>query len=434
MIRLLKKTTAVCMAMILFLIPVAGCSEDEEKTKPADYGTYGADFAREFASSYPFRKAFSSQEASAGDMIEEELTELGYDVEKQTFTAEGGSSSNYIVRIEGQGFVDETDDGDLVDVRKTVVIGAHYDSSFSAEELVDGNETYGYDGISDNASGVGCLMTVAKQIADYKDIGFDVILVFFGAGNADYAGARAFFSSLTEEEQSDIEVMYCIDSIYAGDKVYASSGFNSLIPDQKYQMRRKLYQAYDVVYDSELASINGFTLLYNESNIVTDVNGDEVPDVYREVSVNKSDYVIFDDAGIPIVYFDSADYFFPSLEEMKETKNLNLQAFGGAVRGTPLDSSSYLDPVLNTEEKDILVIRINNIAYTILESMRKGSDYGMTQEQYEQMLRDRTADTDPSVETSATSETTSLAPVIPSDTEIAAEETASEEAPSEVEG
>ena len=66
--------------------------------------------------------------------------------------------------------------------------------------------------------------------------------------------------------------------------------------------------------------------------------------------------------------------------------------------------------------------------------MRKGSDYGMTQEQYEQMLRDRTADTDPSVETSATSETTSLAPVIPSDTEIAAEETASEEAPSEVEG
>ena len=353
MIRLLKKTTAVCMAMILFLIPVAGCSEDAEKTKPADYGTYGADFAREFASSYPFRKAFSSQEASAGDMIEEELTELGYDVEKQTFTAEGGSSSNYIVRIEGQGFVDETDDGDLVDVRKTVVIGAHYDSSFSAEELVDGNETYGYDGISDNASGVGCLMTVAKQIADYKDIGFDVILVFFGAGNADYAGARAFFSSLTEEEQSDIEVMYCIDSIYAGDKVYASSGFNSLIPDQKYQMRRKLYQAYDVVYDSELASINGFTLLYNESNIVTDVNGDEVPDVYREVSVNKSDYVIFDDAGIPIVYFDSADYFFPSLEEMKETKNLNLQAFGGAVRGTPLDI--MLAHIKDTE--DIVYIR-----------------------------------------------------------------------------
>lgn len=414
------------MACILLLFPLAGCSEEQESKNPADYGTYGADFAREFASAHPYRKAFSSEEAAAGSMIEDELTELGYEVEKQTFSAEGGTSSNYIVRIEGQGFVNETEDGDLEDVRQTVVIGAHYDSSFSADEIPEG---YTYDGISDNASGVGCLMTVAKEIAAYTDIGFDVDIVFFGAGNADMAGARAFYSSLTEDEKASIEVMYCIDSIYGGDKVYANAGFNSLVPGQKYQMRRKLYQAYDVVYDSELASRNGFTLLYNESNIVTDVNGDGTADVYREISVNRSDYVVFDEAGIAVVYFDSADYFFPTLEEMKETKNLNLQEFGGAIRGTFLDSTDVLDPILVTEEKDILQIRINNIAFTILESMRKGSDHGMTREQYEQLLRDRAADTDPSessVSTAPSVTTTAAA----TDTS-AAEETSPEETPAE---
>lgn len=418
------------MASLFFLFPLAACSEEEESKIPADYGTYGADFARELASAHPYRKAFSSEEAAAGTMIEEELTELGYEVEKQSFTAEGGSSNNYIVRIEGQGFVNETEGGDLEDVRKTVVIGAHYDSAFSAEEVPEG---YTYDGISDNASGVGCLMTVAKEIAAYKDIGFDVIIVFFGAGNADFAGSRAFYLSLSEEEREDIEVMYCIDSIYAGDKVYASSGMNSLVPGQKYQMRRKLYQAYDVVYDSELASKNGFTLLYNESNIVTDVNGDGTADVYREITVNRSDYVIFDNVGIPIVYFDSADYFFPSLEEMKETKNLNLQEFGGAIRGTFIDSSTFLDPILNTEEKDILQIRINNIAYTILESMRKGSDYGMTQAQYEEYLREKTEDTDPSISNPETAPTTTAATVAveTSSVEETAEETAAEETSAE---
>lgn len=430
MIRLIKKTAAAFMASLFLLLPLAGCSEEQESKIPADYGTYGADFAREFASAHPYRKAFSTEEAAAGSMIEDELTELGYEVEKQSFSAEGGTSNNYIVRIEGKGFINETDDGELEDVRKTVVIGAHYDSSFSAEEAVEG---YAYDGISDNASGVGCLMTVAKEISTYTDVGFDVVIVFFGAGNADMAGARAFYASLSDEEKSAIEVMYCIDSIYAGDKVYASSGFNSLIPGQKYQMRRKLYQAYDVVYDSELASKNGFTLLYNESNIVTDVNGDGNPDVYREITVNRSDYVVFDEAGIPIVYFDSADYFFPTLEEMKETKNLNLQDFGGALRGTPLDSSEILDPILCTEEKDILMIRINNIAYTILESMRKGSDYGMTQEQYDEYLLEKTEDTDPSISNPETAPTTTAATTAAdtSSVEETAEETAAEEAPAE---
>ena len=389
MTKKILKTVAALMASCFILMPLGGCSDDEEAEKsllPADYGTYGADFAREFAQACPYRKAFSEGEAQAGQMIKEEFEELGYEVETQTFSnVYGSTSANYIIRIEGDGFLAADDEGNYSDIRKTVVIGAHYDDAYSSSEVPS---DYSYDGISDNASGIATLMTIAKEIQNYKT-GFDVVIVAFGAGSWDFMGATHFYNTLSFAEQQSIEVMYCIDSIYSGDKVYASAGFNSLDLSQKYAMRRKLYQAYDVAYDNTLASTNGFSLLYNESNIVADVNGDGTDDVYREVTVHKSDYVPFDEANIPIVFFDSGDYFFDALDDMKETKNLNLQEFGGMIRGTYLDSTEVLDEVLMTEDgTDVLQTRINNVAFVILESLLKGSDYGITHEAYDALMAD----------------------------------------------
>lgn len=379
--RKLIRFWALFLSFIFFVIPLCSCSGDgDEVALQADYGTYGADIAREFASLYPYRRAYSAEEAQAGEYIRSKFEELGYEVSKQDFTnLYGGTSANYIVNISGRGFFSLDDYGNPQEVRRTIVIGAHYDDAFSADQV---DPSYSYDGISDNASGIGCLLTIAEQIKNYEDLSFDVILVAFGAGNDNYAGARAFVSSLTEEVAGSIDCMYCIDSIYGGDKVYASAGYNSLLMSQKYQMRRKLYQAYDVVYDSLLYSQYGFSLYYNESGVITDLNGDGFDDIYREVSANKSDYVPFDEMNIPVVYFDSADYFFDSMEEMKDSKNLNLQEFGGMVRSTPLDSSMLLDQFKVNEEGDLLQIRINCIAYVILESMMKGSDYAMTYSQY----------------------------------------------------
>ncbi|MBO4243062.1 MAG: M28 family peptidase [Clostridiales bacterium] len=390
MTKKILKTAAVFMASCFILMPLGGCSDDEEQEKsdiPADYGTYGADFAREFAQACPYRKAFSEGEAQAGQMIKEEFEELGYEVETQTFSnVYGSSSANYIIRIEGDGFLAADENGDYSDLRKTVVIGAHYDDAYSSSEVPS---EYSYDGISDNASGIATLMTIASEIRNYENIGFDVVIVAFGAGSWDYMGATHFYNTLSASDKESIEVMYCIDSIYSGDKVYASAGFNSLDLSQKYAMRRKLYQAYDVAYDNTLASTNNFSLLYNESNIVADVDGDGTDDVYREVTLHKSDYVPFDEAGIPIVFFDSGDYFFDSLDDMKETKNLNLQEFGGMIRDTYLDSSEVLDEVLMTEDgTDILQTRINNVSFVILESLLKGSDYGITHEAYDALMAD----------------------------------------------
>lgn len=379
--RKFLRSLALFLALIIFIIPVASCSDDRDETLlQADYGSYGADIARELASLYPYRKAYSQEEAEAGEYIRSQFEELGYEVSKQDFTnLYGGTSANYIVNISGKGFFSVDDYGNPQEVRRTIVIGAHYDDAFSAGQV---DASYNYDGISDNASGIGCLLTIASQIRNYEDLSFDVILVAFGAGNDNYAGARAFVNSLTEEVVGSIDCMYCIDSIYGGDKCYASAGYNSLLMSQKYQMRRKLYQAYDVVYDSFLYSQYGFSLYYNESGVITDLNGDGFDDIYREVSANKSDYVPFDELNIPIVYFDSADYFFDNMEDMKDSKNLNLQEFGGMVRSTALDSSATLDSFKVNEDGDLLQIRINCIAYVILESMMKGSDYAMTYSEY----------------------------------------------------
>ncbi len=379
--RRLLRTLALVLALVTFIIPIASCSGDEDEVAlQADYGSYGADIAREFASLYPYRCAYTAEEAAAGEYIRSQFEDLGYDVSKQDFTnLYGGTSANYIVNISGKGFFSIDEYGNPQEVRRTIVIGAHYDDSFSAGQV---EASYGYDGISDNASGIGVLLTIASQIRNYEDLSFDVILVAFGAGNDNYAGARAFVNSLTDEVAGSIDCMYCIDSIYGGDKVYASAGYNSLLMSQKYQMRRKLYQAYDVVYDSLLYTQYGFSLYYNESGVITDLNGDGFDDIYREVSANKSDYVPFDELNIPIVYFDSADYFFDNMEDMKDSKNLNLQEFGGMVRSTPLDSSATLDSFKVNEDGDLLQIRINCVAYVILESMMKGSDYAMTYSEY----------------------------------------------------
>lgn len=378
------KSLALILALICFIIPVASCSGgDDASLLQADYGSYGADIARELATLYPYRPAYSAEEAAAGEYIRSKFEELGYEVNKQDFSSlYGGTSSNYIVSIPGNGFLNMDEYGNPQETRRTIVIGAHYDDSFSSSQV---DASYGYDGISDNASGIGVLLTIAANISQYENLAFDVIIVAFGAGNDNYAGARAFVSSLTEEVSSSIDCMYCIDSIYGGDKVYASAGYNSLNMSQKYQMRRKLYQAYDVVYDSRLTSQYGFNLYYNESGVITDLNGDGFDDIYREVSANKSDYVPFDEMNIPIVYFDSGEYFFNSMEEMKDSKNLNLQEFGGMVRGTPLDSQQTLDSFLVTEEGDQLQIRINCVSYIILESMMKGSDFALTYEEFDNL-------------------------------------------------
>lgn len=411
---------AVAASLIVFMMSsmmLTACkSGNDKKVKPADYGSYGSDFARKLAADFPDRRPYSAGEKSAGEAIKEEMIKLNYKPEVQSFTTKNGTSANYIVKIPGTGFYDENSDGKSATKHRIAIIGAHYDSapieikkstakSTTVRKVSETSETtaleYSYDGISDNASGTACLLTAMKAFSTYPEFSYDVYFVAFGAGNDDFAGAREFFNSLSSEEKSIIDVMYCVESLYAGDKVYASSGYKSLNNENRYKMRRKLYQAYDVCFANTLYTNYGFDLYYNESGVKTDLNGDQTEDIYNEVSANKSDYIVFDEAGIPVVFFDSFEYNFTTMEDMKETKNLNLQNYGGMIRKTNDDSTAFLDSVLVEPDYDRngdgeidcsgdrLQIRINAVAFIIVEALLKGSDYGMTKAQYESFVESK---------------------------------------------
>ena len=367
-----KKTHRIDLRIISILLSItmalaiASCGKKKEKVKPAQYGSFGADFALELAQTFPYRSAFSTGEQGAGLMIKNELENIGYQVECQEIPGSGQGSVNYIVRIPGEGFMQRDSFGEYNEVHKTVVIGAHYDAPITYEQ----RQYYPqYDGIQNNACGVGSLMTIAKEMYGHT-FAYDVVIVAFGASSSNFLGADTFLKSLSEKEKKSIECMYCIESIYAGDKLYAHAGLTSLVEGNKYSYRRKLYEAYDVAYENSLYSETGVDLYYNMSLLNFDVNGDTISDEYREVTKVRSDYSVFDNQSIPIVFFESSDYNFSKLEDMKETKNLTLQDYNGVVRGTPLDSSELLKDAFDEKR---LETRINVVAYITIKAVEKGS-------------------------------------------------------------
>ena len=367
----------LCVVLALPVL-LSGCgNSDEEKAVLADYGDYGAKTAQTLASTYPFRKAYSAEEKEAGAFVKNEFEKLGYKVEEQTFSSadQSGTSTNFVVKIPGEGLMFQNSDGTYEQENRQVIVGAHYDTLYGT---ADAAALPDFDGIQDNACGIGCLLTLAKELKT-QSMGYDVILVAFGAGDDNYTGAAAYAAKMTKEEIASTDAMYCIESIYAGDKLYASAGWNSLVAGQKYEMRRKLYEVYDVVYENSLSSKNGVDLLYNESGLSLDVNGDGNADVYREVTLTLSDYVPFDRAGIPTVFFESYDYNYSAVSDMKETKNLNLQASGGMIRRTNVDSLNILEKSLADNQ---LITRINNTAFIILKAIEKGAHNSLTKKEY----------------------------------------------------
>lgn len=367
----------LCLAFILPGI-LTGCSgADKTVVILADYGDYGAEIAQTIAEQYPFRKAYSPEEKLAGAYIKSEFEKLGYTVEEQTFSSadQAGSSANYIVTIPGDGLIFQDLQGNYDQKKLQVIVGAHYDTLYGSS---DASAIPDYDGIQDNACGIGSLLALAKEIRT-NSMGYDVVLIAFGAGSDSYAGANAYSAQMTSEEIASTDVMYCVESIYAGDKLYASAGWSSLAAGQKYEMRRKLYEVYDVVYENQLSYKNGVDLLYNESGISFDIDGNGSADIYREVTTTFSDYVPFDQAGIPIVFFESYDYNYTNITDMKETKNLKLQTNSGMIRRTNEDSLAILAEALPSNQ---LVTRINNTAFIILMAIAKGAHNSITKEAY----------------------------------------------------
>lgn len=361
-VRIGTITKAAIAGMFLVSVLLGSCNNNANISPGMKIGSEGVDFAKKIAAQFPYRKAYSQQEKGVASLIETELKDMNYTPEVITFGTDKSISQNIIVKIPGNGFQTEVSKVDSsVDstIRKQVIIGAHYDSFIGIEQKATFPD---YDGIQENASGVGALISIAKELKGSNN-GYDVILVFFGAGNDNFAGANNYFTSMTKDEIANTDAMYCIESIYAGDKLYAHAGINSTVKGTKYEKRRKLYEISDV------AIANAIDLRFNESDLDIDVNNDKVKEVYREISTTKSDYSVFDNANIPCVFLESYDYYGETQAIQQESKNPSFGTTKGKIRGTNFDSMLKLSAVL---EKDRLETRIKNTAFLVVKAIEKG--------------------------------------------------------------
>ncbi len=395
-----------------------GESKKEQSDKPAHFGEQGKKWALELATNYPDRFAGSEQEKKAADYLFSKLQELGYEVERQEFqftvNEETYTSRNLNATIKGVGMQKAATDVLHANKKREVatlpadveqyfnVIGAHYDTP-NHGEVVDGVEDIA-DGIHDNASGVASLLVLAANVQKTPPV-YDTKLVFFGAGSAkNQPGASHYLSQLSDADKGHIACMYNVDSIYAGNKVYAHSGWSSVQKGEQidYNLRDPLYNMLEVYYQNRLLTNNNFELYTNQNTSKVPFFEDGEKAIYREWTNNVSDHTPFDRAKIPVVYLESYEYNNKVSDLKRESTDPGFSAVGGNIKGSALDSSSFLqnyfsstsaeqvdpfgtdataptgdaqtsdqlDKKNDPEINDRLINRINNVAFLLQQSIR----------------------------------------------------------------
>lgn len=428
------------LCLLTFSLPLLACSafKQEAVGAVARYGEGGRSTALRLVENYPFRAAGSPQEVEVADFIVQELRRYGYEPELQNFSytspsGQARQSQNVILTIPGKGFhkIDTEQSNPLYGSRYNqlprrledgfVLVGAHYDTAYSrdtaqafdqaAQEVQldeEGNPInlgpqlppmLESDGLDDNAAAVASLLTLAGQFKSHAP-GYTVRLVFFGAGHDDYAGAKAYAQSLSSDELDRIVAMANLERIYAGDKVYAHAGQNSVMSggQKNYALRHPLYLCTDVYYNNLLLTNNGFALFTNQAGCEKNLAG-LGPCIYREWTEHLGGHTPFDELGVPVVFFEAADYNLASCEDpVKQSNDPSFSATGGMIAGTPYDSSKLLlqyfvpegqikradffgkgnnlpevevskdqEELSYVELTDLLEIRINNLAFILSE-------------------------------------------------------------------
>ncbi len=388
-----RQVPVFCLCLFLLLPQLAACSGSGETSVAADYGYYGMRLARRIAAAAPYRAPYSEGEARTRELLLDELTRLGYGhVEEQPVVRvfeDGGQrrTANLIVTLPGTGFhADETPkpghDPAVLErhlmpagttattgsplERREVLVLAHYDDRFAPADAAQAPD---YDGIHESAASTAVLLVLLRELAR-TETAYDVTVGFLAAGNDDYRGARTLLESLDGDRRGRIDCVYVAERIYAGDKLYAHAGRSSLLPDSKYRLRRKLYEATDVAIERRLKAYTGMDLLTNQGGCRVTVPGFGDNLIYREFTLRDSDWCPFDAAGIPVVFFESADYNVTAAEDVIESRHPAFSNNGGMLTGSNYDSLRLIEPQVETS---LLKLRINAVTELLLGAIAKGS-------------------------------------------------------------
>lgn len=225
------------------------------------------------------RQAGTTGEAAAAGKIDGWLEDAGYSVDIQPFsyTRKGHTydSQNVIGYLPAQaGTVDPP----------LVIVGAHYDS------VTAGN------GADDNASGVGVMLEVAEAVASYQR-DYDVAFVAFGAEEAGLLGSKYYVEHMPKVDKDRTIAMVNFDSLIAGDKLYIHAGFNRKTGPRDAML--------EIIDDMDLP-------IEMQPGLNSHYPAGFTPNGF-------SDYTAFNQAGIPIVAFESTNWEIGDLDGYVQT-------------------------------------------------------------------------------------------------------------------
>jgi alkaline phosphatase isozyme conversion protein len=237
------------------------------------------------------RVADTPDEFVAALMIEQYFAAAGYSTQLQPFTyADGQASSQNVIAYRAATKKPKTGKH-KASPTPLVIVGAHYDS-------VPGDSGIGGGlGADDNASGVGVMLEVAERIARYNQE-YDLVFVAFGAEEVGLEGSFHYLESMSESDIARTIVMICFDSLIVGDKLYIHAGSN-----EKTWARDRMLR------------------LIRLRNLPIQIQPGLNPDYPAGLTPDGfSDYTAFNQAGIPIVAFESTNWEIGDLDGYVQTE------------------------------------------------------------------------------------------------------------------
>src|SRR5690625_80622 len=268
-----KRMIYTFMSIIVFLGIVAQGSPAQGQSEQA-YGDIALDHVSNLANEIWERVAGTSGEEEARDYLYQTFTDLGYDTEVQPFIfgSNEQESSNVIATKEG-----------YLDTEKQIIIEAHYDSVRNVE------------GVDDNASGVGVMLEAAERVAAI-DSPYTIRFIAFGAEEVGLRGSNYYVSEMTDTEIESTMAMINLDSLAAGDYMYVHGGI-------------------------EDGSIREMALDISDNlGIDLQINPGLNPNYPEGTTGSWSDHAAFENAGIPIGYFESTNWEIGQLDGYTQTE------------------------------------------------------------------------------------------------------------------
>ncbi|WP_045784921.1 aminopeptidase [Chania multitudinisentens] len=256
--------------------------------KTVPLGQFAAQQTRYIATHFPGRMVGTAAESHAADYLKQQFTQMGYPSHLRSFNA----SYLYTNKDASEDWF-STRVTSVIAAKKgiqaqQIIIVAHFDTYTprSSNELDNGLGGLTLQGVDDNASGVGVMLELAKQM---KDIPTNYNLRFIATSGEELnsLGARNYLKHMTQEERNNTLLVINLDNLITGDRLYFHSGRNT--PPEIANISRD--RALDIAHN------HGIAAAINPGN-----------KKHPKGTGCCSDQDVFDDAKIPVMAVEATNW------------------------------------------------------------------------------------------------------------------------------